>query len=374
MIICYSGITYMHEHTPSQSKETSELSPRELSRLRFSHEWQRRAGRTTQKIAATALAATFLLQTDILLHKHELDASDPRIHSIEQSDDELNQTGIVFIDGFGGQNGSWAARSLESPITSMVEGDLLALEQDKDGISIKAVAREIANYAEQKQLTSLSLYGYSLGGVQAIKVAAILRDTYGITVPFIFLDRVPSSGDMIKKKLRGQAIAFLDTVNAFHIKGTDIGIDIEYSRILRGLFNAASPNDISHLNNSSTPFIIDQLSMGMTANTDADIAELASDELPQPVMVYISSPHPEKDYFVDLTGSEEEFRQSAIDAGLDFVTISVDAIHSRPDLSQPEYQAAYESMADELSLRRDTMNERYLFANGVTKYQQLYPR
>lgn len=354
----------MSELLPPPADADYEMTPQEIRRARRSIERPMRFAQAGSKLFTTVMIALAVIQGDIVTNKLDLESSKPIIRPIVPSpDDEHGNIETVLIDGFGNQNGSRTAAILEKPIQAISEGRLAAVQQEGNGIGIDAVAREIAAMAAKDGVSSVPLYGYSLGGMEVLKVAAILRDTYNIDVPTIILDHVPDGADSIKPGMRGKASGFLSFVEA----SKNICIDVQYSRIARAIFNLLSPNDTSQLSGSTTPFLVSQLSMGISADTKNDMANLATDSRPKPVIVYVTSSNPDSDYFIKLRQASDNFRQYAADNGLEFVEISVDgAVHSRPDKSVPEYQEAYENAASVISLKREQMNQDYLFASGAT--------
>lgn len=357
----------MREILPPQTDSHEDTDELTLLRAARATEIPMRIAQLSTKLSALALGGLLIFQTDIVTNKLMLENESPQVHLIMSSDDEYNDTQTTLIDGFASQDGRWAARSLKDPIEALLGGDITALEHDSNGISPKAVAKEIAKSTFARGDTKVNLYGHSLGGIEALKVAIILRNTYGITVETIVLDRTPSSEDTIEPSKKGQADLLLGAIDSFMIDGTDIGIDLQYSRIARGVFDLILGESASHMKRTAAPFIVDQLTMASTANTMRDIQKLADNtSLPLPTIVYVTSPQPDSDGFVMLDQALDDFQQSANKAGLSFIVLVVDSTHSRPDLAQSAYLEEYASAAQLLSLKRDEMNDDFLFASGAT--------
>jgi len=183
-----------------------------------------------------------------------------------------------------------------------------ALEYDAGGISVPAIAERITEMAEANNLDSVSLHGYSIGGMISLETAVLLRDKYGIQVDRIILDQSPSDADTIKSTVRDPAsTVFVD------IMGTakSLGFDLEYS--------------------------------------EESIKKLGADPFTAPALIYVTSDNPARDYMVDLVAAEAMYRELASRYGLPFMTITVDGvIHSRPDLTLDAYETAFAAASDDI--------------------------
>ena len=331
-------------HLPAHDDEP--LSERERRKIRRSLE--RHPARVCTKLGTIALGAALILHTDITINKLRLSHTDPHIHRITEAIDPENRDEMtVYMDGFAGNDGSWITSKMAPAMQAARDTNIAALEYDQNGISVPEIAKDIAAIAAEDNLETVSLHGYSIGGMIALETAAILQEKYGITVPFIFLDQTPSTANTIKATVRDPASTlFVD------IMGTakTFGLDIEYSGIARGIFDTVSPNDVSHLKDSTTKLMRDQFIYGTSTDTEVSVERLGKNPFTAPTLVYLSSTSPERDYMVDLPEAENDYRELAETYGLGFITIQIeDAIHSRPDLTLDAYQTAMDSAHDEIA-------------------------
>ena len=350
--------------TRRPSTTTEALSVTEVPALverakKMSRQNTRRLG-----VLAVVVAVSSVLPADIAMGKAELEDSRPIIHFIEEAQDKVdNDKMTVFIGGFADKDGSWNARNMSEAIQTLSPGTLAALEY-ADDIGLKTIAHEIAIEAERRHVTYVSLYGYSLGGMASLKIANILRDTYGIKVVTIFLDQMPASETMILPAQLDKARAFMAVIAV----ANDWGLDVQYSRIIRAGGEKLIGGDLSHLNNVPTSFMYSQLTMAASANTKKAIGALGeNDDLVRPFIEYVTSEHPGDNTYINLVDSSDTLRESAEAAGIPYDEIVVsNLIHTRPDFTLPEYQAAFDQAAPLLALKREQMNDEFLFASGAT--------
>lgn len=328
-------------HRPEITIPNSEiLNERELRKLRRQTERPIRLARVGMRLGAIAAGAGLLLHTDIAINKWRLDESEPQIHAIaEANEPKYQDETTIYIDGFAGHDGSWITGKMTPALQAAHDSNIAALEYDADGISVPAIAEQIAEMAEQNHLSSVSLHGYSIGGEISLETAAILQEKYHIQVDRIFLDQSPSSADTIKSTVRDPASTlFVDVMGT----AKSLGYDLEYSAAARWIFDAASPNDMEHLKNSTTKLMRDQFIYGISTNVEKSIKRLSENPLTTPTLIYVTSDDPSRDYMVNLIRAEEEYRVLAEKYGLNFMTITVTGvIHSRPDLTLDAYEQAF---------------------------------
>ena len=337
----------MTEHVLATTANETELDEREITRLRRHAERPTRLARAGVRIGAIAASAALVLQTDILWNKWRLDDGAPQIHPIALAHDPTYQDETsIYIDGFAGHDGSWITGKMTPAIQAAHDTNTAALEYDAGGISVPAIAERIAEMAEANNLDSVSLHGYSIGGMISLETAVLLRDKYSIQVDRIILDQSPSDADTIKSTVRDPAsTVFVD------IMGTakSLGFDLEYSGIARGVFDAVSHDDVSHLQDSTTKLMRDQFMYGISTDVEESIKKLGADPFTAPALIYVTSDNPARDYMVDLVAAEATYRELASRYGLPFMTITVDGvIHSRPDLTLDAYETAFAAASDDI--------------------------
>jgi pimeloyl-ACP methyl ester carboxylesterase len=161
---------YKHSNEDSLDAVEEQLRANELSDYR-----RRKFGRVVSKIVLgtyITLTPLQILQADIEINKMNQEVSTPSIHSIlEAKDSDNTDKATVFIDGFASQDGSWTTKKIADTLQIVNDSDIWALEFSKNRISVPAIAEQIAHKAEHEKVTSVSLYGYSIGGMISLEVA-----------------------------------------------------------------------------------------------------------------------------------------------------------------------------------------------------------
>ncbi len=296
----------------------------------------RKRSRVGAIVLASTVAIGSILPADIAFGKAAVADSLPIIHPIaEQIGNEFADTPIVYMDGFARQDSSWQAGNMAEAIQASTDSSISALEYGENGITVDIIAHQIAESLEGKNATSVSLYGYSIGGDVALQVADILINKYDITVKEIYLDHTPADAKSIDSEGRTMGAAVLDTVHFFE----SIGLELQYSSIARTIVNEVIPADMTYTRSVSSSVIIDQYTLGTSIDTAETINNLQSDQHPTPVLIYITSSDPESDDVIDLVRSDQEFEQKAADAHVPYISLAVEGgPHGRPDLVIDSYK------------------------------------
>lgn len=336
----------MKRRTPDTTPTISETL-RSINRLKRS---------TTIMLGAFALATSpaVVLATDIHITKETLRQTEPVIHHVAPAvDPSVDRSATIFIDGFGSENGSWTASKIISAIRHIDQGEIWALEFDKDGIDAQTIASTIASSVEASRangvpIDSISLYGYSVGGDISADVAPILANDYDITLTNIIFDHTPIDGSAVRQSQRETGDAFLSVIDAAHT----IGVEIEYSSLARSAIEAIYKDDISHIG-APTPLLRDQFVAGITADIPASLDQLRKTSDNLPMLIYITSQDPKTDYMVDVAYSADTLTEYAQDASFPLVVVPVDgAIHSRLDLTVDQYETALAHAAPDIAEAR----------------------
>lgn len=321
--------------------------------------------RKRSRIGAIVLASTValgsILPVDITLGKASVENSAPIIHPIAESINEKNNSPVIYIDGFARQNSSWQAGIMADAIQASTGSAVSALEYSDKGISIDTIATKIAEYLKQQGASSVSLYGYSIGGSVSLQVANILINKQNITVKEIYLDHTPSDAESINSDGRNMGTAALNTLSFFG----DLGLELQYSSIARNIVNETIPEDMTYIKRVSSSIIIDQFTLGTSIDPDEAINNLQSDRHPSPVIVYVSSSNPADDEVVDLVRSEQQFQQTTLEAGIPYVSLSVEGgLHGRPDLVIDSYEQVLPEARAEIDQKVRTAEALYRLKSG----------
>jgi hypothetical protein len=296
----------------------------------------RRRSRLGAIVLGTTVALGSILPIDIALGKASVENTAPIIHPIADAiEKDSTNIPVIYMDGFARQDSSWQARNMTDAIHGVTGSSIDALEYGEKGINANVIAANIVEHITNEGASSVSLYGYSIGGAVSLQVADLLINKYNVTVRTIFLDHTPADAESISSDGRAMGSAVLDTLRFFE----DLGLELQYSSIARHLVNENIPGDMTYIKRVSSSVIIDQYTLGTSIDISETIGNLQSDRHPTPVIVYVSSSNPAADEVIDLVRSEQQFQQTTQEAGVPYVSLSVEGgLHGRPDLVIDSYE------------------------------------
>lgn len=334
-----------HETTPDdRNTSVDEESTSEKVTAERHTRLQRTLGACARSaVYSTAFLTTAALSTlhaDIHFTKEALTDSEPSLQSIAEAKSIAhNGEATVFIDGFGSEDGAWAVGFVAEAIQSLNDSNILALKYSKDGISAPAIAEKIAEHVQEHNLSSVSLYGYSIGGIVSLQTAIELMKEYHIPVSSIFLDHTPAGEDGIREKVRGFGTPIARTLNI----ANKLNLDLAHSTLVRKAIDISLSDIMGSINAPSTSLMKDQYLIGVSSPIDQYVASLSEQDLPPPKIWYISS---NGDPVVDTEYSDTTYRDLSTEYGITYESIEVlSAVHGRLDLSIESYTTAFSATA-----------------------------
>lgn len=266
-----------------------------------------------------------------------------------------NDNALVFVDGFGSYNADTLTKYMSRAVQPVIDGQLWSVDYNNAPLETNEIAKHIIETALQRNVTSISLVGYSAGGDVAMQVQEEIRKESGLNIQAIVLTSTPDGA----KALRPARQDEIDLVEKFAwIPG------IQYSTPLRFLgelafradrYNSGTPieniqnffitagevND--SLNNNRLPgtwLMFDQVLAIENANLKArfDTMKKIPDDQVRPTIVYLGTARPGYDYMIDDKKSSEDIASYTEAAGIPFLTYDVPgAVHTRIDIGNDQY-------------------------------------
>lgn len=114
----------------------------------------------------------------------------------------------LFSNGFYSKNADVLAEKLGPAVQQIMPASLESLHGGDTFRDPNEIARIIIEYAEANEKTSVSLFGYSVGGIETLKAAAPLLKDSKITVDMLYLAATPSSIESLQpdKQLQQDAL------------------------------------------------------------------------------------------------------------------------------------------------------------------------
>ncbi|HWT40693.1 MAG TPA: hypothetical protein VN081_05515 [Dongiaceae bacterium] len=136
--------------------------------------------------------------TSSLLHAYLSDVyeNEQREQSVQVSLKSINDnpestSSNAFIAGFNSLDANFLTRKLGPAVMQVSRGDLDSVNVGDAPPNPKAIAEKIIEHAKENNLDEVSLFGYSLGGIETIKAAVQIAENSGIRIKAIYLASTP---------------------------------------------------------------------------------------------------------------------------------------------------------------------------------------
>jgi hypothetical protein len=158
-------------------------------------------------LAVTEVLLSGLYEIPVMVEKMYLSDTKPHLEYIAPMPEGANLETIV-IGGYGVRDSSPIAHAL--PELAKI-GGVEALEQDNTGIDPYVIAQDIIEQAKKQHATRVGLWGDSVGGIIATKIARIIQeDDSPLTVNYIVLDCTPTNVQSLRPAMRKDTAIWQD--------------------------------------------------------------------------------------------------------------------------------------------------------------------
>jgi hypothetical protein len=283
----------------------------------------------------------------------------------EALDPSNNDKAIVFFDGTRSTSGDDLIEYRGNGLQQAIDGQLWSVGYNDAVLDPDLIGKELLENAQKYGVTALYLYGESAGGVTALDAQAYVRAHSNIIFPAHFLNSVPYAPEGLRQA-RQDEIALVETLA--EIPGakyssfvsfvgesifrsdryiSDRGIDLEKAYTTTQEILA----DMAGSKQAGNWLMFDQLMAIKNANIRDRIIEmgLIPDDIQRPVIIYIGTRDPGRDYMVDDDLSAAEIKDYTDEAGITFIHIEVPgAVHSRPDIGVAAFESTIAEAAGDI--------------------------
>lgn len=372
----------MLQHSPEYRRldrlASSELSESSALEAKATKLEQRRAARIKRAYGATALGLVLAANVggyaaDVHANMELQANASIGISVLGDAHEKSNASNaLVFVDGFGSYDSIKLTNSLGKAYQPAVDGQLWSVNYNNAILNKTAIADKIAETAEERDVTSVSLVGYSAGGsISAELIQELVKKD--IDINLVAFNSTPNGAGGLRTERQNEAelvekikhipgaqystplrflgeMAFRSGAYTAPLDGETLGDNVTTFRDnIAHFFDTAGQvrRDMKENKMPGTWLMFDQVLAIENADIEDRIKELG--ELPDtkihPTVVYLGTGAPGYDYMVDDKKSAAEIGQYATDAGLPFYTAEVpDAVHSRPDLTVDAYVKTMETI------------------------------
>lgn len=304
--------------------------------------------------------------------------------SLKTIQDNQSDTSIIFTDGFNTNNANYLARKL-GPAVQLINhgGNIESVATGNSSPNPKRTAELIIDYAEKNDITHVSLFGYSIGGISTIKTALeIIRQSKDVTIDVIYLASTPYSIDSLrpdKKELLEGLTSFLANVPrseyssyikflvtlGFHKEGFMPGSDAwesiqnfdteEFSRQWDDAYKVVTNHERPNLSTLEQQINLARTDVGKDIKAIGDETTAAN----VPTVVYLLIAEPGSDNTVDNAAAATSYNTALLEAGVPGITVRVEGSQHAEYYTEDSITAYTNGLAENQSRILASIDARY---------------
>ena len=351
------------------SAPTDEPIPNEL--LSSGEKWQKR--RTRRLIGAQAALLTIvtgvgLYASDVNANR-EIQASSQASVTVydEPLDPENNSSAVIFFNGFGTYDADSIAEVFGPGIKETFDGESWSVSYGNAPLNPEKIAGKINALAQERGVSTVSIVGYSAGGIIGVATGAELAKNPDLTIRNITTASTPDGVDGLRP-YRQTEIQIADTLG--RIPGAKYSTPVRLAGEIyfrRDRFDEGDPlqrvNDFfetahgayEHIQQPKLPgtwLLIDQTLAIAESDINANLKKIAAEydnKKPLPTLLYLGTDKPGRDYMVDDALSGENICNYGRQSNMECSIFNVPgAIHTLPEKTKKEYTATLRGAHTEL--------------------------
>lgn len=342
--------------------------------------------RRRQRRLLGAQAALLTLTTAISAYwmdvedNQERQASSEAVVSVHEAplNPKNDSSAIVFFNGFGTYDADSIAGTFGPGLKQTIDGESWSISYGNAPLNSARLAEKIELMAEERNIDTIDIVGYSAGGVIGIDTAAELSDNPDLTIRSITTVSTPDGIDGLRPHQRKE-LEFADTLGS--IPGAKYSTAVRLAGevyFMRDRFDSGNPIERIHDFGKTALFATENLQRPKFPGTwllvdqalaiaEADIAsnlELIKENYkttkPNPTLMYIGTAEPGRDYMVNNEQSSQNIcayaRTNAMPCSVHDVP---GAIHTMPEKTPEEYTQTFIAAADDLAAGIESAQLRY---------------
>ncbi|MFZ1301297.1 MAG: hypothetical protein WAQ27_01810 [Candidatus Microsaccharimonas sp.] len=363
---------------PSRLREEQELEAATYSPL---VEKLSRRERLKRKIGATSLVLATLFSQYVGNTNVNIEQERQAELSIEvvapALDPEHSNTAILFFDGFNSNSAYYLSKELGPGLQAQIDGQIWAADFNNSLANREELLESTKELTKERGVTHLIVVGYSKGGINGNEVGVDTVTESWTNVDAIIMISTPSNyaglqetqkkeleaGMMVSKVWRmryftparyaGEVYFYRDKYTQGSFNG-DLGHDAGVVVENIGNFFEVIDQINDRFNNpgiTTMSFLIEQVDEIDKADFPSEYKKLSEDtETKQkPVIVYLGTKAPAKDYVVNDKLSGDTICDAAEENGLTCIRDEVEgAIHSQYYNTIDQYNESYARIGEEL--------------------------
>lgn len=369
------------ENPPPSSHESHPID-KSVDELAYAEKFRRRHTRRLLGAQALILATTTAIAVywgDVQENK-EVQSSATASIDVHQAplNPDNNTSALIFFNGFGTYDADEIADTLSPGLKQHLDGESWSVSYGNAPLNTQKIARHIIDLAEERNISTIDIVGYSAGGVIGIDTAAELASEEGVTIRSITTVSTPDGIQGLRPHQRKElesaeilaaipgaqystAVRFGGEVyfmrNRFDEGGLVTRINDFGKTALQAMDNLSRPNI------PGTWLLVDQALAIADSDIEANlkkITEQYSDGRPLPSLLYLGTGDPGRDYMVDDDLSSSKIcRYARLSKMICHAYDVPGAIHTMPAKTADAYTQTLEEAGSTLAQSIERSEHRY---------------
>lgn len=359
-------------HPPeSTSRDHEAILPGGYERWAINELWRRRVAKAIATFAILDSLYVGLYKVPIAVEQERLSQTHVSIsQALSPAAGADKDMATVILGGFGTRDSEPIAEAL-SPLRQLGEVD--SIVEDDNGVSAESLARQIMKRSLAHDITSLGLWGDSLGGPVLTEVARIIQQSdSNLHVAYIVLDCSPTSFESLRpdKKQTIQTLDFWSNilpdlpyhpaVNYFYTS-SQMGENPVYAA--SGVHGGAIIDKMNDEETPSTALLDSQLSFVIDPHLKDNLEAISKvTTKTAPVIISIRPTSPTGDAVVNSTVASKELADIMAPISMEYHALTIGGIsHGDPtiDTNRRAYRGTLEKIIIPLMKERETIPPRH---------------
>jgi pimeloyl-ACP methyl ester carboxylesterase len=177
---------------------------------KFNQEWIRtlekkskRRRRLAVKMSATAIALSSISSAywaDVQENRAEQEAAHISINVIgEAKENDNSHKATIFIDGFNSYDADFLAGNMGPAAQQVADGELWSLSYNNAILNRDKIYNTVIDFAEERDIKSISIDGYSMGGIIGTEAAADIVEHSDLPVDTLMMVSTPDGREGVQK-------------------------------------------------------------------------------------------------------------------------------------------------------------------------------
>ncbi len=265
--------------------------------------------------------------------------TDPKITTYSQKNlDAFPHASWLIVPGFGVSHTESIAKPLQPTMDEY--GQIAGVTYSPNGLQMDDLARNTANYCLRNRISTLHMYGHSMGGMVAVELAALLKRKHNILTDIVVLDCSPQQLQDVKGDVKRLGVELLAMAGRLSYHGgplTRMALEVAVRLTDKGESFTKAFAEAFNRDKSTTAS--NELLQSLAGYMPSYRASKFLKHLGGTTMCHLAPQHADRDNVVDKNSSRIHWTASSLDKKL----LCADGPHTG-HADPGRYQAEYNGM------------------------------